>query len=42
MEHIEEICIKLTPIEAKNLKDWLKDILSEYEKQFGEITTSKE
>jgi hypothetical protein len=42
VEHIEEVCIKLTPMEAKNLNEWLINTISEYEKQFGDIIIAKE
>jgi len=42
VEHVEEICLKLTPQQAKSLVKWLLDNLKTYESIYGKIKTSDE
>jgi hypothetical protein len=42
VEHVEEICLKLTPQQAKSLVKWLLDNLKTYESMYGKIKTSEE
>jgi hypothetical protein len=42
VEHTEEICLKLTPLQAKALTMWLLKNLKLYEELFGEIKQPSE
>lgn len=42
VEHVEEICIKLTPQQAKSLYEWLGDHIDNYEKRYGSIRINKD
>ena len=34
---VDNLCIKMTPTQAKSLLDWLANNIKKYEKEFGEI-----
>lgn len=42
VEHTEEICLKLTPQQARSLVKWLLNNLKTYESIYGKIKTSEE
>ncbi|MGB3943217.1 MAG: hypothetical protein WBK88_00300 [Methanothrix sp.] len=42
VEHTEEICLKLTPQQARSLVMWLLNHLKTYESIYGKIKTSEE
>jgi len=37
----DNLCIKITPPQAKLMRDWLSNTINNYEKEFGEIKIGK-